>query len=194
MTRSRPTLLRRNHKLSDIPYDLVHKVNELLTAGHSYRAIADYLQAQGHPVSKSSIARYGKRAGPDLRLAKERLEATVQMAKYILDVEGLEALPALASSLALLHVITILIECDTVYTGGALTVADVCRLAAALASLQQSNVQRLKWEAEQADRARKAAQDKARRNQQGGLSDETIEFIRTQILGIPPRNAAATPA
>jgi hypothetical protein len=59
--------------------DLVQEVDTLITQGQTYRAIAAHLEAQGHKVSKSAVARYGKR----LLARVEHIQTMTEMAQAL---------------------------------------------------------------------------------------------------------------
>lgn len=166
---------RKHYKVQQLPDEIVHEVNARIVEGHTYTEIAAHLRTMGHPVSKSSVARYGQHY-----LAKfERVRLSTDMARTIVEQNGGTDLEEAATRLALDLVLQRLL--DTSELGGEL---DICRALEALARVQGAAVTREKWKSELAKRVEQAAQACAKTAKQGGLSDQAAADIRAKILGI----------
>ncbi len=129
---------RKHSKITSILLDgLVKAINERLVAGETYESIAEYIRAQGHEISKSSIGRYGK----DFLSKLERLRVVKEQARTIVsenkDGPALEMTEA-ATQLALQLIMERLVAVDN------LNSAKDGEILKALALLERSAVQREK--------------------------------------------------
>ena len=129
---------RKHSKITSIlPDGLVKAINERLVAGETYESIAEYIRAQGHEISKSSIGRYGK----DFLSKLERLRVVKEQARTIVsenkDGPALEMTEA-ATQLALQLIMERLVAVDN------LNSAKDGEILKALALLERSAVQREK--------------------------------------------------
>jgi len=171
---------RRGHsKVSKLPDEIRAAVDRQIMAGVEYQEIADYINAMGTQVSRSSVNRYGQKfmvKMERLRLAREQAKIVVESAK---DGPALETVEA-ANQMAVQVIMERLIEMDDL-KGAKST--DVLK-ALALLERSATNRERLKLEAKRkAEEAVKSIENAAasgRRN----LDADTLAFIKEQIYGI----------
>lgn len=138
MSRSRR---RKHYKVDQLPPELVEAINKKLVDGWTYRDLADWLNEQGQPISKSAIGRYGK----DFLTRLEAIKATREKARAIIeadpDAPATEMTEA-ANQLAVQLIMETLMQVDD------LTGERVSDLFKALAMLERSGVQREKLKME----------------------------------------------
>lgn len=181
---------RRHSKLDELPPEVLHEVQTLIIDGKAtYQDIVEHLKTLGHGVSRSCVARYGQ----FLMQRRHQLHATVEAAKELIKLTDGVSLEELASALALDKVVEVLMRYDKVEMGefDELNLEQLTGIMRAVSSMQGASIARQKWEAELAERARKAADDVAKTAQRGGLSDEAVQIIRARILGIAEREVPA---
>lgn len=70
---------RKHFKVEMLPGPIVDAVNQKLTEGYTYEAVADWLSQLGHEIGKSSIQRYGH----DFLTRLERLKVVKDQARAI---------------------------------------------------------------------------------------------------------------
>ena len=168
---------RVHYKVQQLPEFVTSAVNVLLEGGYTYDDIAEVLSNLGHPVSKSSVARYGAHFVAKI----ERLQQSAGMARAIVESSDNTAtqLEEAGTRLALDLVLQALAKIQDLDGE-----VDVLRLMEALSRLQSAGVQREKWKAELRAKAEAAAKDVERTATKAGLSPEAVEQIRAKILGI----------
>lgn len=171
---------RKHFKVDSLPPELVEAINKKLVDGWTYRELADWLNQQGQPVSKSAVGRYGR----DFLARLEALKATQMKARAI--VEAAPDAPATELSEAANQLATQLII-ETLLQVDDLTGARITDLLKVLPHLEKAGVarERLKLEYRQkVDRAVQAIEETAK---QKGLDPETLRIIKEQIYGIVDR-------
>lgn len=142
-----------------------------------YQQLEEALRERGYQISKSAIHRYGQNF--EKRLAAVRL--STEQAKAIVDAspddEGAvnDALMRLVQDKLFNVLIDLEIDPAKVNFGS---------LARAVAELGRASVTQKKWASEVKKKAEEAAATVVQAARKGGLSDETVEQIKRQILGI----------
>lgn len=171
---------KRSHsKIAKLPDEIRQAVDRKIMEGVEYQEIADYINAMGSQVSRSSVNRYGQKfmaKMEKLRLAREQAKIVVENAK---DGPALETVEA-ANQMAVQVILERLIEMEDIKEAKS---TDVLK---ALALLERSATMRekLKLEARQkADTAVKNIEDAATAGQRN-LDPDTLSFIKEQIYGI----------
>lgn len=132
---------RKHFKIDQLPPELVEAINRKLVDGWTYRQLADWLNEQGQPVSKSAVGRYGKHFLARL----EALKATREKARAI--VESAPDAPATELNEAANQLAVSLIT-ETLLSVDDLTGEKVSDLLNALARLERSGVAREKLKME----------------------------------------------
>lgn len=175
-------MARRKHSKieRELPQELVEEINARLVEGHTYREIADWLRQMGHPVSKSSVGRYGK----DFLARLERLRIVREQARAIVEdnadrpaTELNEAASALASQL----ITEALLAANEAGNGLDKKVTEAIK---ALALLERSAVARERLKLEYRQKAETAVKQIEQTAQKKGLDPETLAIIKEQIYGI----------
>jgi len=163
-----------------LPEDIRTELEHLLIEKGftDYRGLAEWLGERGFEISKSAIHRYGQQF-------EERVEAlrmATHQAKLIVettpDDEGAvsEALMRLVQEKLFQVIMNLEIDPEKSPNLGA--------LARSIAELSRATVTQKKWQAEVREKAEAAAESVATVARKGGLSAESVEQIRRDILGI----------
>lgn len=170
---------RRHSRIdTELPENIKKDVNQLLVGGATYEGIAAFLQKRGYDISKSSVSRYGKQFAE----AYQKVMRFSEQAKTLTS-EGIDGLTLdeAATRLLMQQVLEKLID-------GKVDITEMPRLMSDVARMQSSNVNREKFKAEVAAKARqelmaeqKQQMDKAVKS--GGLDPAAAQKAR-QILGL----------
>ena len=139
-----------------------------------YELLAEELKARGYAISKSALHRYGQAFEtrlPALKMASEQARAVVAAAP---DEEGAvnEALMRLVQE----HLFKLLMAEEGEF--------DLPKVARAVAELGRATVTQKKWQAEVRARAEAAAAAVEKIAKKGGLSADSVDQLRREILGI----------
>jgi hypothetical protein len=157
------------------PDDKEELDRRLVKGGFSgYSELAEWLQALGYDISKSSVHRYGKnfeeRVGA-LKMVTEQCKAIVEESP---DDQGLvnEALIRLTQE----RVFNLMLELEVAFTA-----KDLASITRAVANLSRASVSQKRlmseYRSKVADKASEAAL-------QRGLSKDDANFLRAEILGV----------
>ena len=161
-------------------HSLPPELKEWLDAELVKRGFGDYVQlaadlkARGADVSKSALQRYGspfEQRMAQRKMASEQARAVVAAAP---DEEGAvnEALMRLVQE----HLFKLLMAEEGEF--------DLPKVARAVAELGRATVTQKKWQAEVRARAEAAAAAVEKIAKKGGLSAESVDQLRREILGI----------
>ena len=139
-----------------------------------YELLAAASKARGYAISKSALHRYGQAFETRLsalKMASEQARAVVAAAP---DEEGAvnEALMRLVQE----HLFKLLMAEEGEF--------DLPKVARAVAELGRATVTQKKWQAEVRARAEAAAAAVEKIAKKGGLSAESVDQLRREILGI----------
>ncbi len=165
---------RKHFKIDQLPDELVEAIHQKLVDGWTYRDLAEWLKQQGQPISKSSVARYGK----DFLARLEALKAAREKAKAIVeahpDAPATEMVEA-ANQLAVQLILETLMQLDD------LAGEQVTDLLHALAKLEQSGVQRERLKLEFRRRTERVLSAIRDDELQGKTPEEIRAIIRERI-------------
>lgn len=166
-------------KVLELPQELRAWLDQALIANGfgDYNQLAAALEAQGHKVGKSSLQRYGsvlERRLATLKVATDQANAIVKASP---DDEGAmnEALIRLTQE----KLFSVLLEIDVDPKTVNLT-----KLTKSIADLARSSVTTKRFAGEVRQRAEDAAANVERIAKKGGLSAESVQQLRREILGI----------
>lgn len=178
-------------KAVDLLPELIRSdLNSRLIAGgfSGYEALSEWLQAKGFGISKSALHRYGTKFEErcqSLKLATDQAKAIVAESP---DDEGAmnEALIRLVQEKSFNLLMDLEIDPETI---------EFPKLVRAIADSSRASVGQKKYRAEvrktTLDEAASAAHKAARKK---GISEDTADFIRRQILGIGDGQPESKPA
>lgn len=164
----------RTKVATDLPAEIRQQVHGLLLDGATYEELSKWLAAKGYEISKSSIGRYGKKF----------YEVHQRMATYRDQVKALSG--EAGEALSLDDVLSQMIQQQLLekLMAGDLNVVDDPKLIGELARLQRETSNREKLKADLAARVHQAAEEVETIAKKGGLSGDTVERIKSEILGI----------
>lgn len=159
-----------------MPAEIKEWLNRALAENNfsDYEVLAEELKARGYAISKSALHRYGQDFEARLsalKMASEQARAVVAAAP---DEEGAvnEALMRLVQE----HLFKLLMAEDGKF--------DLPKVARAVAELGRATVTQKKWQAEVRARTEAAAAAVEKIAKKGGLSAESVDQLRREILGI----------
>lgn len=163
-------------KVAGMPAEIKAWLDRALAENNfsDYELLAEELKARGYAISKSALHRYGQAFETRLsalKMASEQARAVVAAAP---DEEGAvnEALMRLVQE----HLFKLLMAEEGKF--------DLPKVARAVAELGRATVTQKKWQAEVRARAEAAAAAVEKIAKKGGLSAESVDQLRREILGI----------
>jgi len=163
-------------KVAGMPAEIKEWLDRALAENNfsDYEVLAEELKARGYAISKSALHRYGQAFETRLsalKMASEQARAVVAAAP---DEEGAvnEALMRLVQE----HLFKLLMAEEGEF--------DLPKVARAVAELGRATVTQKKWQAEVRARAEAAAAAVEKIAKKGGLSAESVDQLRREILGI----------
>jgi hypothetical protein len=175
-------------KISTLPPEIKAWLDdELVRRGFAdYVQLAADLQAKGADVSKSGLHRYGS----DFEGRLAQLKVSAEQARAIVnaapDDDGAmnEALIRITQEKLMGVLVDLEVDPKKV---------DITKLTRSIADLARSSVSQKKWQVEMRQRATQVAAEVAQTASKAGMSDDTVNFIRSQILGIADKKADKSP-
>ncbi len=176
----------KRSKVSQLPDEVRRKLDaELVKRGFSgYDALETWLHKLGIEISKSSIHRYGKNLERKLSAIKASTEAARLIAAEAPDDAGMRE--GAVMSMLSTEIFEMLVglqeaedEEDPVQRAKVLS-----SLAKNIAALTRASVHQKRHELEIRAKTQAAADKVARLAKKGGLSGNTVETIKREILGI----------
>ena len=163
-------------KVAGMPAEIKEWLDRALAENNfsDYELLAEELKARGYAISKSALHRYGQAFETRLsalKMASEQARAVVAAAP---DEEGAvnEALMRLVQE----HLFKLLMAEEGEF--------DLPKVARAVAELGRATVTQKKWQTEVRARAEAAAAAVEKIAKKGGLSAESVDQLRREILGI----------
>lgn len=163
-------------KVGALPAEVKAWLDQALVENNfsGYEALSAELAERGYSIGKSALHAYGQSFEDRLsrlRMASEQAKAVVSAAP---DEEGAvnEALMRLVQE----HLFNLLMA-----ENGKV---DLPKVAKAVAELGRASVVQKKWQAEVRERAETAAAKVEKIARKGGLTAETVDAIRREILGV----------
>lgn len=163
-------------KVAGMPAEIKEWLDRALAENNfsDYEVLAEELKARGYAISKSALHRYGQAFETRLsalKMASEQARAVVAAAP---DEEGAvnEALMRLVQE----HLFKLLMAEEGEF--------DLPKVARAVAELGRATVTQKKWQAEVRARAEAAAAAVEKIAKKGGLSADSVDQLRREILGI----------
>lgn len=164
-------------------FDLPPELKEWLDAELVRRGFGDYVQLaadlkeRGADVSKSALQRYGspfEKRMAQLKMASEQARAMVDAAP-----DDEDALGSAVVRLAQEKIFSILIELDINPED-----VDVNKLFKNAAEIGKASVTQKKWRMEVQAKIKEAAANVEKIAKKGGLSADSVQQLRREILGI----------
>lgn len=178
-------------KVGQLPPEVKEWLDTALIGGDfsNYELLEAELSERGYQIGKSSIHRYGQKLERKLAAIKASTDAAAAIAKAAPDDSDLRS--AAVISLVQTEVFDVLLqlqELQEAEEGGGIDAAErvklLSRVAKSIAELSRASVNQKRWQVAMQDKARAAAEAVDAVARKGGLTDESLEMIRRNILGI----------
>ena len=150
-----------------------------------YEEIATKLAEMGYSVGKSSIHRYGQKLESKLAAVQASTQAAMMIADAAPDDGDLRSSAVLSLvQTELFNALVSLQDSNDPDASPADRIMLMAKAGKGIAEIAKASVNQKKWESEVKERVEKAAKAVANIAKKGGLSDEAVDEIRKQILGI----------
>lgn len=170
-----------------LPPELRAELDSLLIKYNfsNYEVLAEHIRTKGGSVSKSSLHRYGQR----LERRMEAIKASTEAAKLIAAQadDDADALGGSVLSIIQSELFDAMINIQDAEgmedVGERITL--LSKAAKSIAELSRASINTKKWQVEMKAKAQAVADKAARLMTKGGLSADTVETIKREILGIP---------
>lgn len=176
----------RQTYIDALPADLRQTLDKLLldNSFSGYESIANYFKERGYSLSKSSVHRYGQKLERRLQAIKASTDAARILATQTDDKENLLADSVISLVQSELFETLLNLQEASEETNPAERIELLKGAAKGIAEVSRASLANKKWQTEIRTKAEAAAtkvEDIARK---GGLSADTAEAIRREILGI----------
>ena len=150
-----------------------------------YEEIANILQERGYDISKSSVHRYGQKVEQKLAAVKASTQAAMMIAEAAPDDSDLRSSAVLSLvQTEMFNALIALQESENPDADPADRIMLMAKAGKGIAEIAKASVNQKKWESDVRVRVESAAKAVEKIVKKGGLSKETAEEIRKQILGI----------
>lgn len=150
-----------------------------------YEEIAKILQERGYDISKSSIHRYGQKVEQKLAAVQASTQAAVMIADAAPDDSDMRSSAVLSLvQTELFNALIALQESENPDADPADRIMLMAKAGKGIAEISKASVNQKKWESEVKERVQAAAKEVDKIVKKSGLSKETANEIRKQILGI----------
>nr|DAR81635.1 MAG TPA: Protein of unknown function (DUF3486) [Bacteriophage sp.] len=173
--------------IARLPENIQRELNEKLAHRdfNDYTALANWLQTQGYEISRSSVFRYAQKYEKRLENVKRTTAAAQWLAENAPDEDDRrsEAVMALLQS-ELLESLMCVLELDTEELPPIERFNMLANASKQVSGLVSASTRLKEYQNKTQQRAQIAAENIAQTVKKCGLSDETANEIRQQILGI----------
>lgn len=150
-----------------------------------YEEIAKILQERGYDISKSSIHRYGQKVEQKLAAVQASTQAAMMIADAAPDDSDMRSSAVLSLvQTELFNALIALQESENPDADPADRIMLMAKAGKGIAEIAKASVNQKKWESEVKERVQAAAKEVDKIVKKSGLSKETANEIRKQILGI----------
>lgn len=150
-----------------------------------YEEISRILQERGYDISKSSVHRYGQKVEQKLAAVKASTQAAMMIAEAAPDDSDLRSSAVLSLvQTEMFNALIALQESENPDADPADRIMLMAKAGKGIAEIAKASVNQKKWESDVRVRVESAAKAVEKIVKKGGLSKETAEEIRKQILGI----------
>lgn len=165
---------RRSTIDTDLPESVRKEMRRMLIEGDTYDDVAVWLKEQGYEISRSAVGRWGKTF---FDLVQNVRQVEEQSSTLIGD-EGNGMILEEATTKLLMNKLLTLLMTDSV------DLKKSTKILTDVANIQKSVVSREKLKIEIRDRAKDAAVKVENISKKAGLSQDVINRIKKEILGI----------
>lgn len=176
----------RQSNIDKLPAELRQTLDKLLLDNNfgSYTAIADYFKERGYSLSKSSVHRHGQKLDRRLQAIKASTDAAKLLAEQVEDTENHLSGSVISLVQSELFETLLNLQDADVEDDPAERMKLLSNAAKSIAEVSRASIANKKWQVEVRAKAEVAAHKVADIARKGGLSADTAETIRREILGI----------
>ncbi|MCR4529876.1 DUF3486 family protein [Acinetobacter venetianus] len=150
-----------------------------------YEEIATILQERGYNVSKSSVHRYGQKVEQKLAAVQASTQAAMMIADAAPDDSDMRSSAVLSLvQTELFNALVALQEADNEDADPADRIMLMAKAGKGIAEIAKASVNQKKWESEVKERVQAAAKAVEKIVKKGGMSKDTVDEVKKEILGI----------
>ena len=150
-----------------------------------YEEIANKLAELGYSVSKSSVHRYGQKVEQKLAAVQASTQAAMMIAEAAPDDSDMRSSAVLSLvQTELFNALVALQEADNEDADPADRIMLMAKAGKGIAEIAKASVNQKKWESEVKERVQAAAKAVEKIVKKGGMSKDTVDEVKKEILGI----------
>ncbi|MBJ8467645.1 DUF3486 family protein [Acinetobacter pittii] len=150
-----------------------------------YEEIANILQERGYNVSKSSVHRYGQKVEQKLAAVQASTQAAMMIADAAPDDSDMRSSAVLSLvQTELFNALIALQESENPDADPADRIMLMAKAGKGIAEISKASVNQKKWESENRERVKAAAKAVEKIVKKGGMSKDTVDEVKKEILGI----------
>ncbi len=150
-----------------------------------YEEIARILQERGYDISKSSVHRYGQRVEQKLAAVQASTQAAMMIAEAAPDDSDMRSSAVLSLvQTEIFNALVALQESDNEDADPADRIMLMAKAGKGIAEITKASVNQKKWETEVRERVKAAAKAVEKIVKKGGMSKDTVDEVKKEILGI----------
>ena len=150
-----------------------------------YEEIAAILQERGYDISKSSVHRYGQKVEQKLAAVQASTQAAMMIAEAAPDDSDMRSSAVLSLvQTELFNALVALQEADNEDADPADRIMLMAKAGKGIAEIAKASVNQKKWESEVKERVKAAAKAVEKIVKKGGMSKDTVDEVKKEILGI----------
>lgn len=182
--------MARESAIDRLPPDIKKMLDDKLFANgfNGYLDLEKWLREQGYEIGKSSLHRYGQKVERKLAAVQASTQAAMMIAEQAPDDADVRSQAVLSLVQTELFNALVDFQSATDDEENEVNPADRIKLLAqagkGIANIVTASVSQKKWQIEVRDKAQKAADAVENIVSKSGLSGETVQMIRREILGI----------
>lgn len=168
-------------KIQQLPEDVLSELNQRLVGSGfgGYVELSEWLEEQGFEVSKSAIGRHSQKIKRRLNAIQTATESAKILSENVADDEG--AMNDAVLRMIQERVFTALVDMEDVEVSD---IGSLAKLGKVIAPLVNASIKQKEYQVKVREKAELAAKSVADTARSGGLSEETVRMIESQILGI----------
>ena len=176
----------RQSKIDKLPTELRAALDKLVLDNNfsGYESIADYFKERGYSLSKSLVHRHGQKLERRLEAIRASTSAAKLLAEQVDDTENHLSGSVISLVQSELFETLLNLQDADLEDDPAERMKLLSNAAKSIAEVSRASIANKKWQAEVRTKAEAAASKVADIARKGGLSADTAETIRREILGI----------
>ncbi|WP_090700743.1 DUF3486 family protein [Nitrosomonas aestuarii] len=178
--------MARQSKIDALPAEIKEWLDNSLADGNfsGYQLLSDELKLRGYDISHASVHRYGQKIEKRMAAIRAATEAAQILARNTPDQS--DELSASVIRMAQSELFDVMVDLQEAEAENdpAKRVKLLSRAALAISNLARAKVIHRKWQDEARERTEKAASAAEKIARKGGLSAESVDQLRREILGI----------